>query len=94
MAVVSHSHRVRVVNSLRPPALAAENRRQCHLCLVRDVQCIAVTASSQSEPLAVPTAIVRAATAIVIAEAIMAMAIPVSGMGTDAIAAIAAGKIQ
>jgi hypothetical protein len=61
---------------------------------VKDAQCIAVTASSQSEPLAVPTAIVRAATAIVIAVAIMVMVIPVSGMVTDAIAAIAAGKIQ
>lgn len=78
---------------MRPPALAAENRRPCHLCLVRDAQCIAVTASSLSEPLAVPAAIVRAAIAIVIAVAIMAMAIPVSGMVTGAIAAIAAGKI-
>jgi hypothetical protein len=77
---------------LRPPALAAENRRPCHLCLVRDAQCIAVTASSLSEPLAVPAAIVRAAIAIVIAVAMMA--IPVSGMAIDAIAAIAAGKIQ
>ena len=74
---------------MRPPALAAENRQQCHLCLVRGAQCIAVTASSPSEPLAVPTAIVRAA--IVIAVAIMAMAIPVSAMVTGA---IAAGKTQ
>lgn len=61
---------------------------------MKDAQCIAVTASSQSEPLAVPTAIVHAAIAIIIAVAIMAMAIPVSGMAIDAIAAIAAGKIQ
>lgn len=77
---------------MRPPALAAENRLLCHLCLVRDAQCIAVTASSRSEPLAVPTAIVRAAIAIIIVIAIMA--IPESGMVTGALAAIAAGKIQ
>jgi hypothetical protein len=64
------------------------------LCLVRDAQCIAVIASSQSELLAVPTAIAHAAIAIVIATAAMAMAIPAGGVVTGAIAAIAAGKIQ
>ncbi len=60
---------------------------------MRDAQCIAVTASSRSEPLAVPTAIVRAAIAIIIAVAIMAMAIPVGGMVTGALVAIAAGRM-
>ncbi len=76
---------------MRPPALAAENRRLCHLCLVKDARCIAVTASSRSEPLAVLVAMTRVA--IVIAGAVMAMAIPVRVVVTGAIAAIAAGKI-
>jgi len=41
----------------------------------------------------VRTARVRAATAIVIAAAIMAMAIPVGGMVTGALVAIAAGRM-
>jgi hypothetical protein len=56
---------------------------------VRDAQCIAVTASSRSEPLAVPIAIARLA--IVIALAAMIKAIPADVVVTSA---IAAGKIQ
>ena len=90
VVVVSHLHRARVVNSMRLPARVVESWPPCHLCLVKDAQCIVVIASSCSVPLAI-AAMTR--TAIVIAEAAIVMAIPVSGVVTGVIAAIPAGKI-
>ncbi len=90
VVVVSHLHRARVVNSMRLPARVVESWPPCHLCLVKDAQCIVVIASSCSVPLAI-AAMTR--TAIVIAEAAIVMAIPVGGVVTGVIAAIPAGKI-
>ncbi len=88
--VVSHPHRACVVNSMRPPARAVGDRLRCHLCLVKDARCIAVTASSRSGPLAI-AARTHAATAI--AGAVIAMTILVGGVVIGVIAAIPAGKI-
>jgi len=91
VGVVSHLHRVCVVNSMRPPARTVGDRPLCHLSLGKNAQCIAVTASSRSVPLVIAAAMNRIA--IVIAEAAMVTAIPVGGVVTGVIAAIPAGKI-
>src|SRR5260370_34461369 len=84
VGVVSHPHCGHVLNSLRPPVLAAESQRRYHLCLVKGARCIAVIVSGRSKPLAVLAAMTRTATAIV--EAAMRVAIPVSAEVTYSIA--------
>src|SRR5437899_12441305 len=89
--VVSHLHRARLVNSMRPPARAVGDRLRCHLCLGKTARCIAMTASSCSVLLAI-VARTRAATATAKA-ALAAMIVPVDGVVTGVSAAIPAGKI-
>lgn len=68
---------------MRPLAQVVESKRPCHLCLVKDVQCIVAIASSRSVSLTV-VAMTRIA---------LVMALPRDGAVASAIVAMAAGKI-